>query len=459
MFNAPVPPQSIEYEQALLGAILIDSSAYDKVSWIREEDFYHPVHREVYRVIGALISKAEPVDVVTVHSRLGLVLEYQYLGELAERIATSANVVAYAKIVREKSVLRQMLALATDIQEKIYGDEERASALIEHAEYGLQKIAEGRNFPAGDFESLEPIVVREVERLERAYSDGDYKSLGLKTGFHDLDKMILELNPGDLIYIAGRPSMGKTAFATNIAENIASKYQQDVGIFSMEMEKKGLARRLISGAGDIDYRALSPGSVSDNQWEQISGALGKLCTLKIHVDDSSGLSIKDIKSRTRKLYRECKGNLRLLVIDYIQLSEAERRSDNRNQELTEISKGLKALAKELGIAVIAISQLNRELEKRVDKRPIMADLRDSGALEQDADLILFVYRDEFYNKESASKGTAEIIVGKQRNGPIGTVRLRFKGEFSRFETIAGEDGGQVEVVETCSDGGFLELAR
>lgn len=435
MIQTKTPPHCIESEQAVLGCLLIDWTPLEKlVGWIAIEDFYHPHHRKIFEVILSLVLKDEPIDVFTVASHFD---DFPYLVKLADAVITTQRIMAYANIVKEKSTLRQLLEISRSIQENAHEEGIDAEELIEYALLNVQKIQQEKNIHTGDFELIKPIIEREIERIKNPNGDGD-NLLGFATGFKDLDKLISGLYPGDFVILAGRPSMGKTALSVNLAESIALKYSKDVGVFSMEMDKTQIARRLISSTGKVNYQDLNQGKMGDNKWTQIAHSLTTLCDLKMHVDESGSLSINDIVSRARKLSRDCKGNLGLIVIDYIQLASGSKikRYENRAQEVSDISKQLKALAKELKIPIIALSQLNRGLENRDDKRPMMSDLRESGALEQDADLIMFIYRDEIYYPKSKHKGMAEIIIGKQRNGPIGTIYLNFKGEYSSFENCA-----------------------
>lgn len=455
-------PHCIESEQALLGCLLCDWKPLETlVGWIHPEDFYHPTHQKIYSIILALVLKDEPIDIFTVTAHFDSNDHFKYLVKLADSIITAQRFMAYAQTIKEKSALRQLLDITHEVEENIYGGE-KSEDLIEFALSSVQKIQQEKNIHKGDFEPIKPIVEREINRINNPESEID-GLIGFSTGFKDLDALISGLYPGDLVIVAGRPSMGKTALSVNLAQTIALKYSKSVGFFSMEMDKSQIARRMISSTGKIDYTALMKSEMRENDWSKITNSLNILYNLKLFVDESGSLNINDIISRSRKLARECKGDLGLIVIDYIQLTSGSKikRYENRALEVSDISKGLKALAKELKIPIIAISQLNRELEKRDNKRPLLSDLRESGALEQDADLILFIYRDEIYYPNSRSKGIAEIIIGKQRNGPVGSVNLLFKGEFSSFEsntdvTSLNETSVQEDTTET-ENNRFLKL--
>lgn len=433
-----LPPHSIEAEQAVLGGLLIDGNAWEAIGdQIVEEDFYRHDHSLVFRAIKELAAKNDPFDVVTVSQWL----EHQgsladiggmaYLASLAKDTPSAANIRAYAGIVRERSVMRQLISIGTDISNTCYQPEGReAKEILEEAERLIFAIAEQGARSQQGFESLKDLVVKAGERIDELYrSKGSIT--GLSTGFKDLDKMTSGLQPADLIIVAARPSMGKTAFAMNIAENVALKSDKTVAVFSMEMPGDALALRMLSSLGRIDQSKVRTGQLDDEDWPRLTSGMAMLSNANMYIDDSPGLSPSDVRARCRRLSR--KNEIGLVVIDYLQLMQIPGRSDNRTAEISEISRSLKMLAKELNAPVVALSQLNRSLEQRTDKRPIMSDLRESGAIEQDADVIAFIYRDEYYNEDSPDKGIAEVIIGKQRNGPTGRMKLTFLGQYTRFE--------------------------
>jgi replicative DNA helicase len=444
--NYRVPPNSIEAEQSVLGALLLDNAALDRISdLISEGDFYNEAHRLIYHSIQRLVSDAKPADVITVGEalknadRLDYVGGLPYLGALAQSVPTSANVRRYAEIVREQSVLRSLAAVATEIADAAYRPMGRsAEQLLDEAEGRVFKIAEMGERTRVGFQPMSDLVTQVANRVEELYSrDSNSNVTGVATGYVDLDDMTAGLQKGDLVIVAGRPSMGKTAFSINIAEHVALDLKLPVAVFSMEMGATQLAQRLIGSVGRLDQHKLRTGRLQASDWERFSDALGKLDQSQFFIDESPGLNPFEVRARARRLHRQC-GGLGMIVVDYLQLmsSSSSGGGENRATEISEISRSLKSLAKELQVPVVALSQLNRSLEQRPNKRPVMSDLRESGAIEQDADVILFIYRDEVYNQDSPEKGIAEIIIGKQRNGPIGTVKLTFRGEFTRFENYA-----------------------
>ena len=441
-----LPPHSVEAEQSVLGGLLLEASALDKIADLMSaDDFYRHEHRLIFRQIVRLSEQAKPVDVITVAEALEIAGELDkigglsYLGGLAQNVPSAANIRRYGEIVRERSIMRRLAEVGTDIASSAYNPTGRdAAQLLDEAESKVFEIAEAGSKGKLGFVSMPPLLSQVVERIETLYArDNPSDITGTATGFTDLDRMTSGLQPGDLVIIAGRPSMGKTALAINIAENVAMDTKLPVAIFSMEMAATQLAMRMLGSVGKLNQHDLRTGRLQDDDWGRLTHALGKLNDAPIHIDESAALSSLDLRARSRRLHRQNNG-LGLIVIDYLQLmsSNAGKASENRATEISEISRSLKALAKELHVPVIALSQLNRSLEQRPNKRPVMSDLRESGAIEQDADLILFIYRDEVYNSDSPDKGKAEIIIGKQRNGPIGKVELAFRGEYTRFDNLA-----------------------
>lgn len=447
-----LPPHSVEAEQSVLGGILLDTSAWDKVGdLLGSDDFYRTDHRLIWNHIARLNGQFKPVDVITLAESLESSAELEkvgglvYLGALAQNVPSAANIIRYAEIVRERAIMRKLVTVGSDIATSAYNPSGRdARQLLDEAESRVMAIAEEGERGAQGFVAMPPLLTQVVERIESLMGRDANEVTGLATGFTDLDKMTSGLQPGDLVIVAGRPSMGKTAFSINIAENAALDSNKAVAIFSMEMGGAQLAMRMIGSVGRLNQQNLRTGRLEDEDWSRMTMALGQLNDAPIFIDETAGLNSLELRSRARRLDRQNRkpnaqgvegGGLGLIVIDYIQLmsSPAGRNSENRATEISEISRALKSLAKELHVPVIALSQLNRSLEQRPNKRPVMSDLRESGAIEQDADLILFIYRDEVYNPDSPDKGKAEIIVGKQRNGPIGKVELTFRGEFTRFE--------------------------
>jgi len=441
-----LPPHSVEAEQSVLGGLLLESSALDRVAdLITEEDFYRHEHRLIFRQIVRLSEMAKPVDVITVAEALEIAGELSkvggltYLGSLAQNVPSAANIRRYGEIVRERSIMRKLVEVGSDIASSAYNPTGRdAAQLLDEAESKVFEIAEAGSHGKQGFVPMPPLLTQVVERIETLYArDNPGDVTGIATGFTDIDRMTSGLQPGELVIVAGRPSMGKTAFSINIAENVALDSKLPVAIFSMEMGATQLALRMLGSVGKLNQHDLRTGRLQDDDWGRLTHALGRLHDAPIHIDESAALSAMDLRARSRRLHRQNSG-LGLIVVDYLQLmsSNVGKASENRATEISEISRSLKALAKELHVPVIALSQLNRGLEQRPNKRPVMSDLRESGAIEQDADLILFIYRDEVYNSDSPDKGKAEIIIGKQRNGPIGKVELAFRGEYTRFDNLA-----------------------
>jgi replicative DNA helicase len=436
------PPHSVEAEQAIIGGLMLENQVWDKINVkVCEEDFYRSEHRILYRAIVTLSGKNQPFDVVTLLDTLKSINSLDdaggeaYLFELANNTPSVANVSAYADIVREKSVQRQLIAVASEIADSAYNPGHRdVPELLDFAESKVFAIAEQTPLDGGP-EIIKSILVRAVEKIDALYHSGD-SITGLATGLSDLDEMTSGLQPSDLIIVAGRPSMGKTTLVMNIAEHAAIKSSKPVLVFSMEMPGDSLAMRMMSSLGRIDQHRIRTGKLDDDDWPRVTSAVHMLSEAPLFIDDTAALSPAEMRARARRLVKE-HGSLGLIVVDYLQLMKVPGfKAENRTAEISEISRSLKALAKELHVPVIALSQLNRSLEQRQDKRPVMSDLRESGAIEQDADLICFIYRDEVYNEDSPDKGTAEIIIAKQRNGPIGKVRVAFLGKYTRFEDLA-----------------------
>jgi replicative DNA helicase len=441
--NLRIPPHSVEAEQAVIGGLLLDNRAWEQIAdRVAESDFYRGDHRIIFSAIRNLEEKSQPFDAVTLsewmdkNGQLEDAGGLAYLGRLAKETPTAANIVAYADIVRERSVLRQLIAVGTDIASNGYKTDGRSSReLLEEAEKQVFKIAEQDMRGRGGFQDIKDLLTRTVEEIDFLFqSEGNIT--GVPTGFDKFDESTTGLHAGELIIVAGRPSMGKTTFAMNIAENAAIGTKTPVAVFSMEMPGQQLAMRMISSLGRIDQHHIRTGQLTDEDWPRITSAVHMLSEANLFIDDTPAMSPGEVRARARRMKR--KHGLGLVVIDYLQLMQVPGASENRATEISEISRGLKALAKELNVPVIALSQLNRSLEQRTDKRPIMSDLRESGAIEQDADLIVFIYRDEVYNEDSPEKGMAEIIIAKQRNGPIGKSVLTFLGKYTKFENYIPE---------------------
>jgi len=439
-----LPPHSVEAEQSVLGGLLLDNGAFDRVAdLLREQDFYRFDHRLIWQQITRLIERSQPADVVTVFEALqsaGRADEaggLQYLNALARETPSAANIRRYAEIVRDRSILRRLISTSDEIATTALNPQGRETRqILDEAESRIFQISqEGARGSAG-FQPLQDLLGKVVERVDQLYSLGNSSDVtGVPTGYTDLDRFTSGLQPGDLIVVAGRPSMGKTALALNIGEHVAIDQGLPVAVFSMEMGATQLAMRLVCSTGRLDQQRLRTGRLLDDDWPRLTSAIQKMQEAQLFIDETPALNSLELRARARRLSRQC-GQLGLVIVDYLQLMGAAASGENRATEISEISRGLKALAKELNCPVMALSQLNRSLEQRPNKRPVMSDLRESGAIEQDADVILFIYRDEVYNPDSADKGTAEIIIGKQRNGPIGTVRLTFVGQYTKFENFA-----------------------
>jgi len=446
-----LPPHSVEAEQSVLGGLLLENNAWERVAdLIGEADFYRADHRAIWRQIVRLIEENKPADVVTVAESLESLGKLDdtgglsYLAALAQNTPSAANIRRYAEIVRERSVLRKLAEVGSGIAESAYNPAGRnATQILDEAEAKVFEIKEAGAKATQGFLAMPPLLMEVVTRIDELYNrENPNEVTGVTTGFADLDTKTSGLQPGDLIIVAGRPSMGKTAFSLNMAENVALDSNLSVAVFSMEMGASQLVMRMLGSVGRLDQHKLRTGRISEDDWPRLTHALGRLNETPMFIDESPGLTAMEVRARARRLARQCKDDkpLGLIVIDYLQLMSGSGNGENRATELSDISRSLKGLAKELHVPVIALSQLNRSLEQRPNKRPVMSDLRESGAIEQDADVILFIYRDEVYNPDSPDKGTAEIIIGKQRNGPIGTVRLTFLGEYTRFENFAGGSG-------------------
>ena len=444
-----VPPHSIESEQSVIGGLMLDNKSWDRVAEaVVAQDFYSHNHRKIFEVIGKLAEDGSPVDLITVTEALEQLGEleevggFAYLGEIAKNTPSAANIVAYAEIVRERAVVRELIGVAHDIAESGYDPQGRTSAeLLDFAESKVFKIAEARASTSEGPRDLNDILTTTVDKIEELYKAPNDGITGVSSGFKDLDKMTSGLQPTDLIIVAARPSMGKTTFAMNLCENAALMQDKPVLIFSLEMPSESIMMRMLASLSRVNQTKVRTGDLDDEDWARISSTMSMLIDKgKMYIDDGSGLTPTEVRSRSRRVARD-NGGISMIMIDYLQLMQVPGLSDNRTLEISEISRSLKALAKELNCPVVALSQLNRSLEQRADKRPINSDLRESGAIEQDADLIMFIYRDEVYNEDSQDKGTAEIIIGKQRNGPIGKCRVTFQGEFSRFDNYAGPDYG------------------
>jgi replicative DNA helicase len=440
-----VPPHSIEAEQSVLGGLLLDNSAWEQVADILVgKDFYRHDHQLIFSAIAQLMEQSQPVDVITLaefHDKRGElqnVGEIAYLSALSRNTPSAANIAAYAEIVRERSILRQLISVGNSISKMAFSPEGLSKEdMLDKAEQYVFEIAEKGANRGGGFVQVKEVLSKVVDRIDTLFEQ-DSAITGLSTGFADFDDQTSGLQPADLIIVAGRPSMGKTTFAMNIAENAAMQSKTPVAVFSMEMPADSLAMRMLSSLGRINQQNLRTGRLSDDDWPRLTSAIALLNEAPLFIDDTPALTPTELRARARRLKRE--HGLGLIVIDYLQLMQGSgNSSDNRATEISEISRSLKALAKELDVPVIALSQLNRSLEQRPNKRPVMSDLRESGAIEQDADLIVFIYRDEVYNSDSPEKGKAEIIIGKQRNGPIGTVALTFQGQYTKFENFAAND--------------------
>jgi replicative DNA helicase len=440
-----VPPHSIEAEQSVLGGLLLDNAAWDKIAdMVNADDFYRFDHRIIFQHIVKLINASRPADVITVFESLTSSAKAEeaggitYLNALAQNTPSAANIRRYAEIVRDRGVLRKLISVSDEITSAAFNPQgKEVKQMLDEAESKIFAIAEEGARGSQGFQEIQPLLTQVVERIDELYNrDNPNDITGVPTGFTDLDRMTSGLQPGDLIIVAGRPSMGKTAFSVNIGENVAVESGLPVAIFSMEMGGTQLAMRMLGSVGRLDQHRLRTGRLNDDDWPRLTHAIQKMNEAQVYIDETPALNSIELRARSRRLARTC-GKLGLIVVDYLQLMSANSPGENRATEISEISRNLKGLAKELNCPVIALSQLNRSLEQRPNKRPVMSDLRESGAIEQDADLILFIYRDEVYNPDSPEKGMAEIIIGKQRNGPIGSVRMTFLGQYTKFENYTG----------------------
>ena len=441
-----IPPHSIEAEQSVLGGLLLDNAAWDRIAdFITEDDFYRYDHRIIFQHIVKLINASKPADVITVYEAMctsGKAEEaggLTYLNALAQNTPSAANIRRYGEIVRERGVLRKLITVSDEISGQAFNPQgKEVKQLLDEAESKIFAIAEEGSRGAAGWMAIQPLLTQVVERIDELYNrDNQNDITGVPTGFIDLDRMTSGLQPGDMIVVAGRPSMGKTAFSLNIGENVAIDSGLPVAVFSMEMGGAQLAMRMLGSVGRLDQSRLRVGKLNDEDWPRLTHAIQKMNEAQLYIDETPALSPIELRARARRLARQC-GRLGLIIVDYLQLMSGNGGGgENRATEISEISRSLKGIAKELHCPVIALSQLNRSLEQRPNKRPVMSDLRESGAIEQDADVILFIYRDQVYNPDSPDKGTAEIIIGKQRNGPIGTVRLTFLGEYTKFDNYTG----------------------
>lgn len=435
---------SLEAEQAVLGSLILDKNAWDRIADdLLVQDFHKPAHQIIYQAMLQLLQRNQPIDCLTLAEALKSQKKLEkcggeaYLYELANHIPSAGNVKAYADIVHEHATLSRLVCTAGEISSLAFNPDGRDSkTLVDHAEKLIFDISEKRVRGSGPTD-IATLLARTTDQLDTLYRDGRQVT-GIQTGFSDLDEMTSGLQRGDLVIVAGRPSMGKTCLAMNLAEAAAIEEELPVLVFSLEMPAESITMRLLSSLGRIDQHKLRSGALSDSDWPRISSAVSMLSQTKIFIDDTPALTPMEVRTRARRVARE-HGQLGLIVIDYLQLMTGSGKNENRTTEISGISRSLKGLAKELNVPVVAGSQLNRGLEQRPDKRPVMSDLRESGAIEQDADLIAFIYRDEVYNPESPYKGSAEIIIGKQRNGPIGKVRLTFMGKYTRFENYVANN--------------------
>ncbi|WLD93371.1 replicative DNA helicase [Alkalihalobacillus sp. AL-G] len=438
LFSDRTPPHNIEAEQAVIGAVFLEPEALTSATeLLMPEDFYRAAHQRIFTVMVDLSEKGEPIDLVTVTSELQdrRLLEevggVSYLSDLANSVPTAANIEYYGQIVEEKSLLRRLIRTATDIAANGYSREDEVDEILNEAEKNILEVAQRKN--TGAFISIKDVLVQAYDNIEMLQnSKGDIT--GIPTGFAELDRMTAGFQRNDLIIVAARPSVGKTAFALNIAQNVATKTDENVAIFSLEMGAEQLVMRMLCAEGNIDAQRLRTGHLQSEDWQKLTMAMGSLSNAGIYIDDTPGIRVSEIRAKCRRLKQE-KG-LGMILIDYMQLIRGSGKSgENRQQEVSEISRSLKALARELEVPVISLSQLSRGVESRQDKRPMMSDIRESGSIEQDADIVAFLYRDDYYDKESESKNIIEIIIAKQRNGPVGTVELAFVKEYNKFVNL------------------------
>ena len=444
-----IPPHSIEAESSVLGGLLLDNGAWDRMGdLLVDADFYRYEHKLIYGAIGTLINGSKPADVITVFEHLenlgkaGEVGGLLYLNSLAQYVPSASNIRRYAEIVRERSILRKLVTAADEISTEAFNPQSKAvDKLLDEAEQKIFNIGEEGSRSKQGFQGMDTLVLELLDRVTEM-ADNPADITGVPTGFIDLDRMTSGFQAGDMIVLAARPSMGKTALAINIAENVALNEGLPVAIFSMEMGASQLAVRIVGSIGRIDQTHLRTGKLTDEEWPRLTEAIEKLRTISLHIDETPGLTTSELRANSRRLARTC-GQLGLIVVDYLQLMSVSTsmNDENRATAVGEISRGLKMLAKELKCPVIALSQLSRGVESRTDKRPMMSDLRESGAIEQDADVIMFIYRDDYYDKNSKEPGVAEVIISKQRNGPTGTVKLAFLKSITKFESLAMGGGG------------------
>ena len=446
-----VPPHSVEAEQSVLGGLLLDNLAWDRAAeLLTDSDFYRYEHRLIFSAVAALVQHSRPADVITVFEHLQSLGKAEdcgglaYLNALAQSVPSAANMRRYAEIVRERAVLRKLIAASDDIATAAFNREGRnVTQILDEAESKILKIGEEGSRQQQGPQSMDRLVVALLDRVNELAETDAGDVTGVRTGYFELDSMTAGLQKGDLIVLAARPSMGKTAFALNIAEHVSVKEELPVLVFSMEMGASQLALRLVGSLGRINQQNLRTGRLADDEWGRLAEAVDKLGKVQMFIDETAALTVAELRARSRRMARQFGGTLGLIIVDYLQLMSGSGGSDeNRATELGEISRGLKALAKELQCPVIALSQLNRSVESRTDKRPMMSDLRESGAIEQDADIILFIYRDDYYNKESKEPGVAEILIAKQRNGPVGTIRLAFLKPLTKFDNLAPGSGSE-----------------
>jgi len=444
-----IPPHSIEAESSVLGGLLLDNNAWDRVGdLLTDSDFYRYEHRLIYAAMGGLINATKPADVITVYEQLqGLgkadeVGGLAYLNSLAQYVPSASNIRRYAEIVRERSILRKLVSASDEIATAAFNTLGRpVDKILDEAEQKIFNIGEEGSRMKQGFQAMDSLVVQLLDRVQEM-ADNPNDITGVPTGFYDLDRLTSGFQAGDMIVLAARPSMGKTALAINIAEHVALHEELPVAVFSMEMGASQLAVRIVGSIGRIDQMHLRTGKLTDDEWPRLTEAIEKLRNVSLHIDETPGLTVSELRANARRLARQCGGKLGLIVVDYLQLMSvsSSMSEENRATAVGEISRGLKMLAKELQCPVLALSQLSRGVESRTDKRPMMSDLRESGAIEQDADVIMFIYRDDYYNKDSKEPGVAEIIISKQRNGPTGIVKLAFIKPLTKFESLASGSG-------------------
>lgn len=438
-----VMPHSIEAEQSVVGAMLMDKDAIlTAAEIVSGQDFYQTAYGVIFDSMVELFNEGKPVDLVTLQERLKEkdvppeIASLEFVRDLVSAVPTSANVKYYAQIVADKSMLRKLIKLNDEISNTCYAGKESLEAILETTEKSMFQLLQQRN--TGEYVPIRQVVLNALDRIEKA-SKSKGTVTGIPTGFIDLDYKLSGLQPSDLILVAARPSMGKTAFVLNIAQYVAFKKDRAMAIFSLEMSKEQLVNRLFSLESQVDAQALRTGNMKDSDWEKLIEGAGIIGKSKLIIDDTPGISVSELRSKCRKYKLE--HGLDLIIIDYLQLMTGSvgKRSESRQQEISEISRSLKGLARELNVPVIALSQLSRAVESRPDKRPMLSDLRESGAIEQDADVVMFIYRDEYYNKDSEYKKQAEIIIAKQRNGPVGTVHLAWLGEYTKFANLSRQE--------------------